>query len=239
MLVSDLIKASLRKLTVYASGESPSSNELADGLTALQSMLRRWSTKKILVFASVREYFVLVPGTYFYTWGSGGTWNTTRPHRLLGAYIVDSSEISHTVAIIDETKRNSITAKTTISRPYTLFMQPAYPLAFIYLYPIPDTAEELHIISIKPFTETSSFSATSDTISFPSEYEEALIYNLAVRLASEFGKTVPVEVAAIAEGAYNDIIKLNSGNQVESIDLLIPSGSPLGTRYSINSDSYH
>jgi hypothetical protein len=234
MLVSDLIKASLRKLTVYASGEAPTTAEYADSLAALQSMLRRWAGKKLLIFASTKESFTLVAGTSLYTFGTGGTFNSDRPHSILGAYILDSAGVSNPISLISEGEYRSISIKGTLDRPNSLFFNPTYPLANVYLYPVPNAGESIYIDSFKPFTETSSIDATSSTLAFPPNYEEALIYNLAVRLSSEFGKAITVEVASIAEASYNDLIRLNSSNQIEAIKLSFPAGC--GSTYSINSD---
>jgi hypothetical protein len=239
VIVEDWLKASLRKINVYASGETPTPENLADALSAGQSMLRSWAAERINVFASTKETVTLTPGTFLYTWGTGGSINTDRPHQVLDASIVDGSGVTHEVEIISERKYRSVTVKATISRPYALFFHPAFPLANIYLYPVPDTAETLSLDSLKAFTETSSFTDLTDTLSFPAQYEEALIYNLAIRLAPEFGKTITTEVAAIASSSYNRIITLNSANQVEPASIVLPASAPYGARYSINSDSYH
>jgi hypothetical protein len=236
MLVSDLIKASMRKITAVASGEVPTTNEYADGLTALQSMLRSWAAEKIFVFASTKESFTLVSGTYQYTWGTGGTITTARPNQVIGAYVLEGST-THPVEVITEGKYRSITVKSSIGRPYALFFHPTYPLANVYLYPVPDTAESMYVDSFKPFTETSSFDAITSTLSFPSMYEEALIYNLAIRLASEFGKAVPAEVAVIASKSWDRISNVNAANQVEPIGVAIPLSSSR-SGYNINTDSY-
>lgn len=237
MLVKDLIKASLRKLTVYASGELPSPEELADGLLALQSMLRRWAGKQIVVYSSTKETFTMSTGVNPVSWGSGGVFTTTRPNKILGAFVTDSSNTSHPVSVISEVEYRNITNKAIQDRPYSMFYNPSYPLGYVYLYPVPSIAESISIDSLKPFTETSSFDDVLSTLSFPPNYEEALIYNLAVRLASEFGKAITEEVSSIALSSYNDIIGLNSGNQVEPVSFSVPAGRT-GSGYSINSDTY-
>jgi muramoyltetrapeptide carboxypeptidase LdcA involved in peptidoglycan recycling len=70
----------------------------------------------------------------------------------------------------------------------------------------------------------------------PVQYEEPIIYNLAVRLAPEFGKTVSREVALTAMNSYNRITTLNSANYVEPVKIVLPVSASGG--YSINSDSY-
>jgi hypothetical protein len=193
----------------------------------------------MIVFASTKESITLTPGQYLYTWGGGGDVSTTRPYQLLGCYIEDSEGVTHPVDIIPEGKYRSISVKGTVSRPYSLHYHPSYPLAEIYLYPVPSDAESLYIDSFKPWTETSSFSGLTDVLSFPSNYEEALIYNLAIRLSDEFGKQVSAATAAIAASTLNAIMSVNSANQVEEVVIITPASPAYGARYSINSDTYH
>ena len=237
MLVSAILNASARKLAVIASGETLTTAEYADALIALQGMLRSWAAEKINVFATVRETHTLVSGTGTYTWGASGNINTTRPNQLLSASVTDSGGTEHSVEIIGSDKYNSIPVKTIQDRPYYVYPLYNYPLTSLYLYPVPNSAETLNLESLKPFTETSSFSATGDTLAMPLNYEEPIIYNLAVRLAPEFGVSASPEVVAIARSSYDRLITLNASNFVDTIRIEIPAGLNLGG-YNINTDGY-
>jgi hypothetical protein len=239
MQVSSLISSSLRKIGALSSGEVIETTRQQEALSALQSMLRAWGTLGINVFASVKESVALVPGQFLYTWGSGGNISTSRPNQVTGAYVLESGGTTHPVDIITEGKYRSISVKGTVSRPFALYFHPTYPLAELFLYPVPDTAESLYLDSYKPFVETGSFGLTTDTLAFPSYYEEPMIYNLAIRLAPEYGKSVSAEVAAVAKSSYLDLTTLNAANQIEMLYIITPASSPYGARYSINSDSYH
>jgi len=238
MLVSDLLSASLRKIGALSSGETIETARQAEALSALQSMLRSWSALSSNVFATVKENATLTAGKASYTWGSGGDIVTARPNQVLGAYILDSGGMTHPVDIIAEGRYRSISNKDTSSRPYSLFFHPTYPLANIYLYPVPDSAETLYLDSFKPFTETGSFGLTTDTLTFPVYYEEAIIFNLAIRLAPEYGRAVFSEVALIAKTSYSTLVTINAANQVEPIFVPIPANGCYGAGYSINTDSY-
>ena len=238
MKVSALIEASLRKIGVTPSGEGIEPARLDDGLAALQSMLRSWGAVSSNVFATVKENYTLTAGTGSYTWGSGGNISTARPNQVTGAYILEGGTITHPVDIITEGTYRGISVKDITGLPYSLFFHPNYPLASLYLYPVPDSAYVLYLDSYKPFTETSSFGLTTDTISFPSYYEEPIIYNLAVRLAPEYGKSVSSEVGAIAKSSLDALINANVSGRVEQIYIHVPASAPYGSRYSINSDSY-
>jgi hypothetical protein len=224
MLVSAILNASARKIGVIASGETLTAAEYADALIALQGMLRSWAAEKINVFATVSETHTLSSGTASYTWGTSGNINTARPNQIVSAFIRDSESVSHEVTIIGSGKYNSISDKTTTDRPVYLYPQFSYPLVTINLYPVPNTAETLVLESVKPFTETSSFSAIGDTLSMPVNYEEAIIYNMAIRLAPEFGVSAPAEVAAIARSSYDRLMTLNASNFVDTVNIDIPAG---------------
>lgn len=236
MIVSDLIKSSMRKVGILSAGEVPTTDTYAALLEALQVMLRQWAQKRILVFASVKESFALVPTQSLYTWGTGGNITTTRPHQILGGFVRDSSSIDHPVGIISDGQYRNISSKATAGRPEYLFYHPLYPLGSIYVYPTPQDAETMWIESLKPFTETSSFSAVTDTLAFPSNYEEPLVYNLALRIAPEYGVQMSAEAVKVATDSLDALIILNASNQVEPISLSLPISGRGG--YNILSDSY-
>src|SRR3972149_6453264 len=182
MIVSTLIKSAMRKAGVLSSGETPEASREAEVLEALQIMLRSWAQKRILVFASIKESFSLVSTQSLYTWGTGGNITTTRPHQVIGAFIRDSGGTDHPIGIISEGQYRVISSKATAGQPEYLFYHPLYPLGAIYLYPTPQDIETMWLESLKPFTETSSFGTVADTLSFPPNYEEAIKYNLAIRI---------------------------------------------------------
>jgi hypothetical protein len=233
MIVESLIKASMRKCGIIASGENPTPEELADGLEALQLMLRSLAGVRVFVYASTKESVTLTPTTLLYTWGVGGTINTARPNVVLGASLTYGGN-DFPVSIITEGKYRNIISKTSQGRSSQLFYHPTYPLGNVYLYPSPDQAYVLNLDSMKPFTETSSFDDTSSTLAFPVTYEEMLVYGLAVRLAPEFGKTLSAETIAIAISLYDRIVSLNAANQVEPISIFVPAGLSYGAGYDIN-----
>lgn len=237
MTSQTLITAALRKLGMMKGGETPEVEDLTEGLSALQTMLRSWAAVHIAVFASVHESFTLTPSTATYTWGSGGTFNTLRPNQLISGYIKDTGGVSYPpLYLYDADEYRRISIKTTSGRPYGVWFDPQYTLAYITFYPVPDAADSFYAESLKPFPDASCTNTLTDTLVFPPEYEEPMIYNLAVRLAPEYGKTVPIEVASIAGSSFERLKILHAGNQVHHAIVIIPAGLA-GGRYSINSDT--
>ena len=231
--VQELIKAAFRKVGAISTGQTPSDGELQDALDDLNRMLETWSTREILTYVSTSENFSMVAGTASYTMGSSGTASSTRAKKILDAFVRDSSNYDHSVRIIGEGEYNAVKSKTTQSRPNRLFYDPEYPLGVINLYPVPNAAETMYIESQKLLH--TAFTALTTTVSLPGEYEEAIIYNLAVRLAPEHELEVPKLVGAIAVSSLSNIITLNAANKVEpvSLDPAITGG---GRLYDINTD---
>ena len=235
MIVKNLLIKAMKKIGVAQSGEVPEAEDLQDALESLQSMLHLWAAKQILVFASTKEHFTLVSGKNPYSWGTAAAdIVTARPHLLLGAFVKDTNGMDHPIEVISEGQYRSFSLKSLGERPRKMWLHPLFPLANLYVYPVAVTGEECYIDTLKPFTQTSSFDSLFDTIAFPENYEEPVIYNLAIRIAPEYGKTISPEVAAIAESGYNALVSLNSGNQVESLRLdgILPAG--ITGRYSID-----
>ena len=147
-----------------------------------------------------------------------------------------SENITHPLDIISEGEYRSISSKATSSRPYAIFPLYSFPYITLSLYPVPDAAETLNLESLKPFTESSSFDSVDDTLQMPVNYEEPIIYNLAIRAAPEYGKAIPPSVALVARESYNRLTNRNASNQVEPVRTVLPVNATGG--YSINSYTY-
>ena len=87
MTAQELIKAALRAVGAIPTGETPTASELADGLEALQIMLRSWAAEGLLIYAYTEDTHTLTAGDGEYSIGSGGDIDTTRPERIESAYI--------------------------------------------------------------------------------------------------------------------------------------------------------
>jgi len=231
MTPRDLIKGALRAYGAIATGQTPSAALMKDCLESLNLMLKAWSARRLFIYHTEWENFTLTAGTASYTIGSGGDFDTTRPNKIQGAFIRDDGGTDHPVDVIGEDRYRRLTLKSNQTRPDRLHYDPNYPLGKIYLYPTPADAEALHLFSLKTLT---TFTSLSATIQVPGEYEEALKFNLAVRLAPEDGMTVSQDVKDLAKDGRDTIRRINAANQVESIPLDDPILNPGGRRYNIN-----
>lgn len=185
----DLITASLRLIGAVAPGETITAAEAVDGLASLNRMIDSWTNESLMIYESVRESFPLVPGVQLYTMGPGGDFNTIRPTIIDQALLrVQSTTpaIEYPIMLFSESEWANIRVKETQSNlPGYLYYETTYPLLTLNIYTNPSAANFIVLYSRKPLTNI----ATLDTvISLPPGYEDALVYNQAIRLAPEYGR---------------------------------------------------
>lgn len=189
----DIIKGALRDVGAIAGGETPSSNESADALSALNNLIESWSAEGYLIYGNAIEEFSLTIAQQSYTIGSGANFNTDRPiqiNKVMAKVVGQDEQIP--VRLIDEIEWARITDKTsTSSITSKLYYNPTYPNGTIYVWPVPSAASKLVLYSMKPI---STFALTSTTVSFPPGYERALRKNLAVELSPEYGRAVSADL---------------------------------------------
>lgn len=213
-----IIKATFRKLGI----RNPSNDDLAYGLEALNDLLTSWSGEKLLTHVNVREAFTLSIGQSTYTWGSGGNITTARPIDIEDIYVRDSNGNDYPIDIITEEFYNDIILKTNQGRPDRVYYATEYPLSKIFLYPTPNAAETLQISSWKALSE---ISLLTSTVSLPNEYRRALIYNLLLDIASEFGYEPSPNEHDIAEKTKDILRNVNSKDMVTQFPNAITKGN--------------
>lgn len=221
-----LIAASLRKIGIITSDASIEQDAFSD----MKRMLEIWSINQIAVPASTENNFALAPGTSTYTMGTAGTASTVRAKKILSAFVRDSGGYDHPVNIITENEYNSIPFKTNRGRPYLLFYDPKYAVGVINLYYTPNAIETMYIESLQLLQ---SLANVTTTITLPGDYEEAIIYNLAIRLAPEHEVPIPAEVSVLAQASMDNIGILNAASQMGPVSL-DPGIRGGGCSYDIN-----
>lgn len=211
-------------LGVLGEGETPSADQLRDGIDALKDLLASWGTEGFVVPSRVREEFALVAGQASYTVGAAGTFNTARPVEIEAASIKDenSNPAAETpLEVITLAEWAGIPLKEMTGQPTKIYRQGTFPLETIYLYPVPDAAKKLVLYSRKALL---SIANANTTLDLPDGYARAIRYNLAVELAPEYSKPVPNEVAAIAVESKTNIVRLNGEPSYLEVDRMFVGG---------------
>jgi hypothetical protein len=201
----DLISASLRKIGALASGDAIPANDASDGLSELNRMIASWSTEGLLIYAKIRETLALTPGTATYSMGTGATLNTTRPMRIESASIMIGT-IEYPLEVITDSQYAAIQTKSIQGVPTSVYPEGTYPNETLNFYPIPNSNYSFIPYSWKAL---SSVASLDTVLSFPPGYEDALVYNFAMRLAPEYGKQPDALVAQIASESKAGIKRMN------------------------------
>jgi hypothetical protein len=181
-----LITRSLRELGVLAVGETATGPEAADALFKLNDLLESWSLERLMVYHIKEVTKTLTGGVGSYTIGSGGDINTARPLRIDEAVLRDAQGLDLDMRILTLEEYSHIALKaieSTSSR--WLYFDNAYPLASIFLWPVPSTSDTtLHLWFWQPLLAIESL----DTVlTLPPGYSRALRTHLAAELATEYG----------------------------------------------------
>lgn len=230
MTAQEVIEAAYQELGILVSGGTLNTDDLTWGLGKLNRMLRSWSADGLNLHYRVEESFSLVSGTPSYTIGSGATFDTVRPQTIEQAFIRDSDH-DYPMGIRPAAEYWDLSEKTTEGRPIKLYYGFTYPDGTIYLYYVPDSAYTMHIVSQKPLI---TYASANTEASLPGEYEDALVLNLAIRMASRYGKATSGELQLSAKEALGNMRALNLSGQMKGVDLDLP-GARQGI-YNIDAD---
>lgn len=192
-----IIKRALQVNGVLTKNESPSGDEASDGLVSLNNLIGSWSNDSLLIYARIAEDFPLVSGQASYTIGSGGDFNTARPLQIMTAF-TRIANVDHQMSVVPDIAYDGITQKNiSNSIPEVLAYEAGFPLGTITIFPVPQTGT-LHIRSEKQLTE---FATLDTALDLPPGWERALIYNLSLEIANEYGQPVSEAAYAIAMDA--------------------------------------
>lgn len=203
----------MRLIGALGVGETPDDQEAADMLMSLQGMIDSWNTERLFVYYILEETLTLSASAQNYTMGPSGDLNTTRPVKIDDSCYIKFQDIAFPLQIIEVQSWNEIPAKATTSNiPMYLYVMMGHPLVTLKFYPYPSSASAVaHISSLK---QLQAFTALTDTLALPPGYQDAITYSLAERIAPEYGKTIPADVARVATKARANIKRINAPMRV-------------------------
>ncbi len=199
----NIITKAMLKVGILTKTESPSSDEANDALDALNDLLASWSNESLLITSRVTEQFNLSSGVGNYTIGSGQDFATIRPIKIVESHIINGIISYESMYQCPDEVYQGLNLKTLQSIPSLLNYTNAYPYGTIRLYPYPSTG---YILSITSEKELDQFTL-NQTVNLAPGWNRALIYNLAVELAPEYGQQVDPLVLKIANDSKGQIAK--------------------------------
>jgi hypothetical protein len=201
-----VINRSLRLIGALGAGATPPAEDTTDVLFALNAMLSSWRNEKLMVYALQDISVTLINGTASYTIGPSGAGTTaTNPVKIESARVT-KSDIDYPVELIDDKRYNAISQKTSTSDiPSYLYWNFSQGNGTAYVFPVPTEANTLKLSVWTPLSSV----AAADTVTLPPGYEDAIAYNLAVRIAPEFEQNASETVIALARDTKASIKRVN------------------------------
>jgi hypothetical protein len=168
MILQDLIQDALTVCGRLGAGRKAGQSESDVALYIVNRLLDSWSVKRLTVYAVALNTYALVAATESYTIGIGGVFNAPRPIVLESANIVASIESSTAhfpLQIIGQIEYAALETYADQSIiPKKLYIDGAFPLSTIYLYPIPATNTHLDLYTWQPLTQFAPPAGTVSTV---------------------------------------------------------------------------
>jgi hypothetical protein len=250
MLVSDAIAYALRVSGVLGVGQTALPQDTADAQTALKLMLQQWRQKRWLVFRLDWDIFPLTIGKQSYTIGPDQPLlpgppvpdfaipGTYRPANIQSCYLRQEVGGAPNTAPIDFPMRilgsrqeyDRISLKSLQSWPAAIYYDPIVyqGLAILYIWPIPVQHNfSLYIAWQQELDFVTGSGVSNDIEEFvPPETQEAIIYNLALRLMVNYKMPPDQGLAAAARASLNTMRQTNFALQ----PLGMPQSLRPGTR---------
>lgn len=225
----DILKGSLRSIHVLESGESPDGEEAQDALVIANQMLDAFNADGLMLFNDLIQDFPLIANQATYTLGAGGDFDAARPSSINYASIVIMSNpvqpVEYPIPVLTtQDWRDRVTVKAVPSNlPLAVYDDGSFPFRNLTLWPIPEDGTNLFRLYTPQ--QLSQFPDLSTQMSFPPGYFECLRYNLAIRLAPEYGMSVSPEVATLALGSLARVKTSNADDTQLRSDLMTGYGS--------------
>lgn len=220
-----LVKSAMRLGGAIAVGETPTSDELTDGLSALNDLLENWSTQNLAVYGNVVESFPTVVGQAVYTIGVGGNWNTARPVRINDNSYCTFQGVDFPIGRLGQDEYNLIALKTQ-QQPIIekLLYVNDNPLGRITLWPVPSQIVTISLDSDRILTAAAD---TSTVMLLPPGYLLAMKNALWILMAPDYGRTIPDAVLSVAQSSFAAIKRANKVKRVARFDAALVGDDPV------------
>jgi hypothetical protein len=242
----DLITLALKQAGILGVGQTPLAEDTNDCFTLLQQMIGQWQIKRWLVPA-LMDIFTIGNSAKSNPIGPGQFWNVPRPNDIKGGYIKQLNTGITPVSlplrkIFSYEDYIQIAVKDLNSLPTRFFYDAQWPIGNIYLFPIPNNTYECHLLVETqlgwplPATNPPTAGTGLDTLfSLPLEYQEAIFYELSIRISAMYQYTASIETLRLAKIAMN-AIRVNN-TQIPKLGM--PRALKRGKSFNIfNADGY-
>jgi len=224
-----LIYPALRKAGVtLGPGRTPSPAQYQDGLDELNRLLGSFDCDRLFIY-SISRYEYPLTAAKSYTIGIDpqgvltANFNGPRPIQLTAANIMyGTPQIRRPLEILTYERWSQIRVQDQPGTiPWAIYDDYAYPLSTLYLYP---QAVPGYLLELYMWQQVPAFVQITDLVVLPPGYEDALVLNLAVRLASQFQRQIDPIVVRDAQLSMMRLESINAPKPIAETGFGCTSG---------------
>lgn len=227
---TSLIDDAFILIGIKAPGEAATANEAQGALRKLNYIIDEWDIEGLMDFTQTLTTGNITANNGTYTLGPTGSFVVpARPNAILDAYVTFSG-LDYILTPIDDRSYDAIVNKQLAdSIPQNYKYEPSFPNGQIKLFPIQNQAGT---ITLRYYTNLSSFTTLSTNNLYPKGYDKALIYALAIELGIEYGYSKPDVVER-----FKQLKAGLSRNNLRIATLKMDPRMPRGDSYPISGSS--
>ena len=204
-------------LGIPGEGASLTADETSLAIRVLNRMIGNWNIKDLLVYAVTATTFPFVANKKTYMLGSGGDFDFPRPSRIERMSVVypnptmnPASTVEIPVTFLNLQEWQNVAVKNVQGTlfPSLCYNDDSYPFMTLNFWPAPGATCSCILYTWDMLPEIVNL---TDVISLPPGYTQALLTNLAVKLAPYFSITPSDQIVSDALESKHDIDGINSG----------------------------
>ncbi len=236
--VLSIVTQALQEIGAYGQGESLSAFNAQVCLLRFQNQLDAWQADQLTLAVNAQLTFTIPGSTQTFTIGPTGDIVAQRPVSIEAMnYVVPGSspEVETVMAPMNDDQWDALSIKNL---PSSLPTQYYYNTSFtslngsMFVWPMPTQDVKVYVYAKQgPAVPV----ALSSSVTGPAGYQDAFMYQLALRLCTPFAMPVPPLLPGLAAEAYAKIKRANMQPGLLGVDAaLVPTS---GGAYNILNDS--
>lgn len=226
----DFITLCLREAGVTGVGQTPLPEDITDGFTILSRMLSQWQKRRWLV-PNLIDISALGNGIKSNLIGPGQYYNTKRPDKIQAAYFKqitgNNNDVSYQLSPIwsyeDYAK---IALKELNSWPVYFFYDAAFPYGNVFIWPIPSSDYEIHLLMKGPINFVMQLDEGEIT-NAGSAYTDGAYVAVPFTNISSLGNSGTADIT-VSGGVVTVVTIQNPGDGYKIGDILSVAASDIG-----------
>lgn len=164
----DFVIMSMKEAGVIGLGQTPNSEDINDCYTLLIRMLAQWQKRRWIV-PNLIDVYARGNNAISNPIGPGQYYNSLRPDKIQSAYFKQfnsgSNDVSYPlIPIWSYEDYSQISLKQLNTWPTYYFYDNAFPVGNVFIWPIPSTDYEIHLIVKGPIGFTIQLEAVEKTV---------------------------------------------------------------------------